>query len=94
VRSDGNDLINAGNRIFVALRAETRAQHIGNGEVTGLLDLADALAAAVAARHGPTARESIVVARARATLAAHLQEGVDLRRAISLVRGGVDRLVV
>lgn len=83
--------MNTANRIFVALRVETRAQQIGNDEVAQLLELADALAAAIVAPNGAASGETIVVARACAALDAHLAT-CNLRGAIARVRASIDDL--
>jgi hypothetical protein len=80
-------------RIFVALRNETRTQRIGNEEISQLLQLAEALANALAKRSGGEARETHIVARACAALDAHQAATGNLRIAIARVRAGIDDLL-
>lgn len=80
-------------RIFVALREETRAYPISNDDVAQLFDLADTLAAALHAGDDGDSREPHVTARARATLDAHRAATGDLHRAIACVRARVTELV-
>lgn len=81
------------NRIFVALRNETRAHSIGNDDILQLLQLSEALAIAIVAGTGGHARETHIVARACALLDAHRAATGDLGIAIARVGASLDELL-
>jgi hypothetical protein len=83
----------AANRIFVALRAETRAAGIANDEVARLLELADRLAVRVVDNSGGHLRESHVIARACAALDAQRAATGQLHAAIARVIDDIDLLL-
>lgn len=78
------------NRIFVALRDETRAYRVTNDDVAQLLDLADTLATHIVDGLGGHARETHIIARVCAALDAQRAATGDLRSAITRVRGRID----
>jgi hypothetical protein len=89
-----NETKDTADRIFIALREETRAHQITNDDVKGLLNLADALAEALVHDAPCTCtREKHVVARARAALDAHHAAAGDLHKAIACVRARMEELM-
>jgi hypothetical protein len=88
----GDALQDTANRIFVALRNETRAHSNCNDNILQLLRLSDTLATAIVAGTGH-ARETHIVARACALLDAHRAATGDLRIAIARVGASLDDLL-
>lgn len=84
----------AANRIFVALREETKHCAVTNDDIAQLWNVSDALATAIVDGGAETeAMEEAIVARARATLAADLDTPADLPNAIARVGERIDQLV-
>jgi hypothetical protein len=81
------------NRIFVALRDETRGSSVTNDEVAQLLDLAETLAIRIVDGSGGHARETHVIARACAALDAQRAAAGNLRSGIARVRDRIDDLL-
>jgi hypothetical protein len=85
-----NRVSETANRIFVALRNETRACSVTNDEVAQLLDLAESLATRIVDGTGGHARERPIIARVCAALDAQHAATADLRSAITRVRDRLD----
>lgn len=87
------DVNDSAQRIFLALRRETRSLHVTNEHVVQLLDLAEAIATLIASGAGGHMRERHVIARACAAVDAQRAMTGDLRSAIVAVRERLDQLV-